>query len=141
MLTSVWGPTASDVYITGEQGAMLRFNGTSWQVMSTGTSDLLWSLSGSPTGSGGAFAVGYNSTLVTGTGSGPFVASAMRGGPSRTNLEPSPAARLDQRNHAPLPDGAARRFRKGAARAMASRVAAASTAAPASVKFRQGGRQ
>ena len=141
MLTSVWGPTASDVYITGEQGTILRFNGTSWQAMSTGTSDLLWSLSGSPTGSGGAFAVGYNSTLVTGTGSGPFVASAMRGGSSRTNLEPSPAARLDQRNHAPLPDGAARRFRKGAARAMASRVAAASTAAPASVKFRQRGTQ
>ena len=136
VLTSVWGPTASDVYITGEQGTMLRFNGTSWQAMSTGTTDLLWSMSGSPTGSGGAFAVGYNSTLVTGTGSALLVASAMRTGAPRTNLEPSAAAQLDQRNHAPLPDGAARRFRKGAARAIAERVAAGTVTAPASIKFR-----
>ena len=115
---------------------MLRFNGTSWQAMSTGTTDLLWSMSGSPTGSGGAFAVGYNSTLVTGTGSALLVASAMRTGAPRTNLEPSAAAQLDQRNHTPLPDGAARRFRKGAARAIAERVAAGTVTAPASIKYR-----
>lgn len=136
VLTSVWGPTSSDVYVTGEQGTMLRFNGTSWQTMSTGTTDLLWSVSGSPTGSGAAFAVGYNSTLVTGASPGSRVASAMRAGATRTNLEPSAAARLDQRKHAPLPDGAARRFRKGAARAVAARVAAATVPAPASIKFR-----
>ncbi len=136
VLTSVWGPTSTDVYVTGEQGTMLRFNGTSWQAMSTGTTDLLWSISGSPTGSGAAFAVGYNSTLVTGSGSGPLIASAMRAGALRSSLEPSAAARLDQRDHAPLPDGAARRFRKGAARAVGARIAAATVPAPASIKFR-----
>ena len=135
VLTSVWGPTASDIYVTGEQGTMLRFNGTSWQTMSTGTTELLWSMSGSPTGSGAAFAVGYNSTLVTGSGSGPFVAGAMRTNGLRSNLEPSAAARLDQRDHA-LPDGAARRARKGAARASGARVASATVPAPASIKFR-----
>ena len=115
---------------------MLRFNGTSWQAMSTGTTDLLWSMSGSPTGSGAAFAVGYNSTLVTGSGSGPLSASAMRAGALRSSLEPSVAARLDQRNHTPLPDGAARRFRKGAPSAVGARIAAATGPAPASIKFR-----
>ena len=71
MLTSVWGTGVADLYATGEQGTLLRFDGTSWSTMSSGTTDLLWSVTGSPSGSGGAFAVGYNSTIITGTGATP----------------------------------------------------------------------
>ncbi len=135
VLTSAWGPSVSDLYVTGDQGTMLRYNGTSWQTMSTGTTDLLWSMTGSPNGAGGAFAVGYNSTLVTGNGSGPYVAGASRS-MVRTGLDPQPAARAVSRATAPLPDGAARRQRhmgSSAARATSN----ARTAIP-SVKFRVG---
>ena len=112
VLTSVWGPTANDAYVTGDLGTMLRFNGTSWTSMNTGVTDLLWSVSGAPSGAGAAFAVGYNSTLVTGTGAGSFVSAAARFGASRTSLEPTAAARMERHTAHPLPVGAARRMRK-----------------------------
>jgi hypothetical protein len=115
VLTATWGPSASDVYATGEQGTILRFNGTSWQAMSSGTTDLLWSVTGAPDGSGGAFAVGYNSTIVSGAGaagtSGAAIAASMRSA-SRTSLEPSAQALRDPRGSGPVPTGAARRGRK-----------------------------
>ncbi len=112
VMTSVWGPTANDVYVTGDVGTMLRFNGTSWTSMNTGVTDLLWSVSGAPSGAGAAFAVGYNSTLVTGTGAGSFVTAAARFGTSRSSLEPTAAARMERHATHALPDGAARRLRK-----------------------------
>ena len=120
VLTSVWGPTSNDVYATGDQGTMLHYNGTSWQAMNTGTADLLWSVSGAPSGTGGAFAVGYNSTILSGANSGSGVSAAMRM-MSRANLEPSAQARRDPRGMGPLPSGAARRNRKGASSASAKR--------------------
>ncbi len=113
VLTSAWGPTANDVYATGELGTMLRYNGTSWTLMTTGTTDLLWSVTGSPTGVGGAFAVGYNSTIVTGTTASGMFASARMMAASAMNLEPSDQAKRDPRGLGPVPDGAARRSRKG----------------------------
>jgi len=132
LLTSVWGPVQTDVYVAGELGTMLRFNGVSWQTMSTGTTDLLWSVTGAPSGAGGAFAVGYNSTLVTGTGQAPYVAASQRN-VVRSALDPSPIARSVQ-HASPVPDGAARRLRKGAPRMSASRVTLPQL--PVSIKFR-----
>jgi uncharacterized protein YjdB len=128
VLTSAWGPSASDVYATGDQGTMLRFNGTSWQAMSTGTTDLLWSVTGAPNGSGGAFAVGYNGTIVTGASAGSLSAAASMRSVSRgAGLEPSAQARRDPRGLGPLPTGAARRNRKSAASASAATQSAART--------------
>lgn len=109
-LTSVWGPSLADVYATGDLGTMLRYNGTSWQSISTGTTDLLWSVSGSPDAIGGGFAVGYNSTIVAGAASSGAVASARMIG-STGSLEPSAAARRDPKASGAAATGAARKNR------------------------------
>jgi uncharacterized protein YjdB len=107
VLTSLWGPSLFDLYATGDRGTLLRFNGTSWSTLPTGTTDLLWAMSAPATGgSGGAFAVGYNSRVVTaGT------PSSLRDEPPPTtlpHLEPASSAR---RTRGPMPVGAARRRR------------------------------
>jgi uncharacterized protein YjdB len=110
VLTSIWGPTASDLYATGEQGTLLRFNGSSWSTMATGTTDLLWSVTGAPDGIGGAFAVGYNSTVVAGSNGSPFstaMARAMNVGRG-IDLDPSAGARTVR---GPMPSGKARKSR------------------------------
>ena len=107
VLTNIWGPSLFDLYATGDQGTLLRYNGNTWTAVSTGTTDLLWSISAAPSAVGGAFAVGYNSTVLAGTGG-----SALRAGlPTAAlgTLNPSSAAR--RRPH-PLPSGAARRDRR-----------------------------
>ncbi len=90
VLTSVWGPSISDLYVTGDLGTLVRYNGSSWQALPTGTTDLLWSVTGAPNGVGAAFAVGYNSTVVTGSNGSGLVASFAS--PVRGSLEPSAAA-------------------------------------------------
>jgi trimeric autotransporter adhesin len=111
MLTSVWGPGLLDLYVTGDQGVLLRFDGNAWLPQSTGTTDLLWAVSGSPNGVGGAFAVGFNGTIVTGT-TGASAAVAAFVVPSRDALEPSQAARANRRAGGALPGGTARATRK-----------------------------
>ena len=107
-LTSVWGPNAADLYATGEQGTLLHFNGTSWAVMNSGTTDLLWSVTGAPSGLGGTFAVGYNSTVVAGSNGSSFIASMARTArtASAVSLNPAAGARLVR---GALPSGRARR--------------------------------
>lgn len=108
-LTSVWGPSVFDLYATGDLGTLLRYNGTGWQSMPTGTSDLLWSVSGAPNALGGAFAVGINTTMVTGTpGSSLRMASSLTAS-SRGRLEPTAAARRDRKASGKAAVGAARR--------------------------------
>lgn len=110
VLTSVWGPNGSDLYVTGESGTILRYNGSSWSTMSSGSSDLLWAVTGPASGSTGAFAVGYNSTVVSSTGSGSLMA-AVRGADSRvSSLNPGAGARTHK---GPLPSGKERSRRKG----------------------------
>lgn len=92
VLTSVWGLRATDLYATGEAGTILRYNGTSWSSMSTGSTDLLWAVTGPASGATGAFAVGYNSTVVAGTGSGSLIAAA-RAGAVVGSLNPAVGAR------------------------------------------------
>ena len=112
-LTSVWGPSIFDIYATGDLGTILRYNGTSWQSMNTGTSDLLWSVSGAPDAVGGAFAVGYNTTIVAGSNTGAAMAmgSSMRARPTSASLEPSAAARVDPKASGAAARGDSRRNR------------------------------
>ncbi|HYW33409.1 MAG TPA: Ig-like domain-containing protein [Gemmatimonas sp.] len=121
VLTSIWGPSQADLYVTGDVGTLLRFNGTTWQAQTTGTTDLLWAVSGSPNGIGGAFAVGYNATIVTGSTSSAVVAArewsgvgsdaSTGAGMRQQSLEPSSAARASRVVGGALPAGAARRTR------------------------------
>ncbi|MEP6764629.1 MAG: Ig-like domain-containing protein [Gemmatimonadaceae bacterium] len=109
-LTSIWGPSPSDLYVSGASGTILRYDGTNWQNMPTGTTEYLWALTGDPNGLGGGFAVGFNSTLVT--GSGPAANNSLRIGNSSRgswSLEPSSEALLTRGTVRALPTGAARR--------------------------------
>jgi hypothetical protein len=105
-LTSIWGPGPSDVYVSGASGTILRFDGTTWQNMPTGTTDYLWALTGSPDGLGGGFAVGFNSTLVTGTGPAGLNASRATSALRQASLEPTREAVLSRDSVRALPVGA-----------------------------------
>ncbi|MCA0375164.1 MAG: Ig-like domain-containing protein [Gemmatimonadetes bacterium] len=119
VLTSVWGPSDTDLYATGEQGTILRYNGTSWSAMASGTGDLLWSVSGAPDGTGGGFAVGYNSRIVSAVagagGIGTVSASRAASVSARVTrgdalgLDPRPGARVVR---GALPSGPARKLRR-----------------------------
>ncbi len=113
ILTSIWGPNAVDLYTTGDAGTIFHYNGSTWESMQTGTDDLLWSVSGAPDGTGGAFAVGYNSTVVTGAGPGNAMRSSLRlrsaAERQRSSLEPAVGARL---RRGPLPDSQERTLRR-----------------------------
>ena len=63
-LRSVWGTGPTDVYAVGEDGIMLRFNGSSWSVMAKPQSELLLTVAGS---SGGMVrAVGARGVVLEG---------------------------------------------------------------------------
>ena len=118
-LTSIWGPRSNDVYVSGDTGTMLHFNGSTWSSMSTGSTELLWAVSGAPSASVNGFAVGYNGTIVLGTagGTGARVAVAAKaatafGASARSagvGLNPAPGARTAR---GALPFGKARQNRK-----------------------------
>jgi uncharacterized protein YjdB len=114
VLTSVWGPSIVDLYATGDAGMLARYNGSAWQPMATGTTDLLWAVTGAPDASGGAFAVGINSTIITGS-AGAGMANLVSA-PRRGDLEPSAAARHDGKASGAAPRGEARKNRAKLAR-------------------------
>jgi trimeric autotransporter adhesin len=140
VLTSVWGPSVNDLYATGDRGTLLRFNGNTWSALPSGTTDLLWSVSGAPDASGGAFAVGYNTTVVAGSNTafrnGVMAVTAPREG-AGVALEPDRGARLRRGPlpthqprvtlRAPLRSGA----RAASARAAGARAAGAALQRPA----------
>lgn len=113
LLTSIWGPSLLDLYVTGDAGTLLHYDGASWQSMTTGTSDLLWSVSGAPNAVGGAFAVGYNGTIVAGSLSSTALRAAITDGvggiDARARLEPAPGAMV---RRGPLPAGEKRARRR-----------------------------
>lgn len=92
VLTSIWGPSVNDLYVTGDGGLLLRYNGNTWSTIPTGTTDLLWSVSASPDASGAAFAVGHNGTVVAGTNGAGLGTAALRVG-GAMSLEPGAGAR------------------------------------------------
>ncbi len=118
-LTSIWGPGSNDVYVSGDAGTMLHFNGSTWNSMNTGSTELLWAVSGAPGASVNGFAVGYNGTIVLGSAGGTgarvaaaakattaFRASARSAG---AGLNPAPGAHTAR---GALPFGQARQNRK-----------------------------
>ncbi len=115
-LTSVWGVRSTDLYATGGAGSILRFNGASWQPMSSGTNDYLWAVTGSPSGNDGAIAVGYNATVVHGSNgvSAHYSESAtsrltnLRGGIAKTGRY-NPSARSKPATASVIPDGEQRK--------------------------------
>ncbi len=70
-LYSIWGNTASDIYVAGSTGLILQSNGTSWLGVSSGTTQKLYSVFGSSASN--IFAVGVQGTIVHNRGAG-FVA-------------------------------------------------------------------
>lgn len=106
VLTSIWGPSVNDLYATGQNGLLLRYNGNTWTTVSTGTTDLLWSMSAAANASGGAFAVGINSTVVAGTNGAALRTVTLRG---PGNLDPAPGAATRRKI---MPSGAARLSRQ-----------------------------
>ena len=48
----MWGAVGFDLYAVGDEGTLIRYNGTSWTAMASGTSDFLWAITGAPDASG-----------------------------------------------------------------------------------------
>ena len=105
-LTALWGASEFDLFATGASGTLLRFNGNTWTALSSGTTDLLWSISGAPNASAG-FAVGLNSTLLTAGSVAGFrtAPQAPTGHGALGSLDPLPSTPV---RRAPLPRGDAR---------------------------------
>lgn len=108
VLTSIWGPSSNDLYVTGANGSLLRFNGSTWSTIPTGTTDLLWSLSAAPSANGAAFAVGQNGTVVAGTNSA-LRASSSASTNAMRSFEPGAGAVW---RRGALPTGLARQRRR-----------------------------
>jgi hypothetical protein len=109
VLTSVWGPSNNDLYVTGANGSLLRFNGNTWSTIPTGTTDLLWSLSAAPTANGAAFAVGQNGTVVAGTNSALRAGFSAPTSDATRSFEPGTGAAW---RRGALPTGTARQRRR-----------------------------
>ena len=58
----VWGSSASDVFVAGDSGAILHYDGAAWHSMDSGTAMYLKSLWGS--GGSDLFAVGDDATIL-----------------------------------------------------------------------------
>jgi hypothetical protein len=61
-LFGIWGSASNNVFAVGEGGAVIRFSGASWNVMASGTTEVLrgvWGSSGND-----VFAVGENGTIL-----------------------------------------------------------------------------
>ncbi len=80
ILSAVWGVVPFDLYAVGDLGAIVRYNGTSWSTMASGTTEFLWAVAGAPDASGAGFAVGLNGVLLQAQSSS---TSAMRVASSR----------------------------------------------------------
>ena len=58
-LTAIWVKSVTDVYVGGEKGTILRYNGHSWQSLETGTILDIWQITGLPSGEVYAVASDY----------------------------------------------------------------------------------
>lgn len=63
VLYEVWGTSGSDVYVVGEEGLILRYDGTTWEPTTVGRENLLGVWGGAP---GEVFAVGNSGTILQG---------------------------------------------------------------------------
>lgn len=111
--SAVWGAVDTDVYAVGDQGSIMRFDGTGWQLMTAGTTEFLWAVSGAPDAVGGGLVVGVNGTVLRAeNGSAATARTVSASGVARRGtLEPAPG--VQPRRAGALPSGAARRRRGG----------------------------
>jgi uncharacterized protein YjdB len=111
--SAVWGAVETDVYAVGDQGSIMRFDGTGWQLMTAGSTEFLWAISGAPDAVGGGLVVGVNGTVLRAeTGSAAAARTVTASGVARRGtLEP--ARGVQPRRAGALPSGAARRRRGG----------------------------
>ncbi|HBI14961.1 MAG TPA: hypothetical protein DDY20_05530 [Desulfobulbaceae bacterium] len=68
-LYDIWGRSASNIFAVGRSGKILRFNGSSWNPMSSGTSEDLHGIWGGTVSPYRAVAVGENGTTLLFNGS------------------------------------------------------------------------
>ncbi len=61
-LEAVWGTSASEVYVVGSAGTIVRYNGAVWSAMTSGTTQMLEGVWG--TSSSATYAVGYSGTIL-----------------------------------------------------------------------------
>lgn len=61
-LHAVWGTSASDVFVVGNTGTILHYNGTAWSAMSSGTTENLSGVWGFAAND--VYAVGYTLTIL-----------------------------------------------------------------------------
>jgi hypothetical protein len=61
MLVRAWGRSAGDVYVTGEKGTLLHFDGVSWRPTPTGTTEFLYTVWGAGPE---VFVVGRGGTIL-----------------------------------------------------------------------------
>lgn len=62
-LNGIWGTSSSDLYVCGDSGKILQYDGTSWSEMPSGVAIALSAIWG--TSSNNIFAVGQNGTIVS----------------------------------------------------------------------------
>ncbi len=110
ILSAVWGVVPFDLYAVGDLGAIVRYNGTSWSTMTSGTTEFLWAVTGAPDASGAGFAVGLNGVMLQAQPSASASVSNTRAGVlrnARQNLAPARGATRTSRGA--LPAAAARK--------------------------------
>ncbi len=66
-LMDIWGSSGNDIFVVGDKGDVLHFDGSTWNSMESGTANWLWGVWGSsPTD---VFAVGSHGTILHYNGS------------------------------------------------------------------------
>ncbi len=58
----VWGTSGTDVYVVGDSGIIIHYDGSTWSGMDSGTTNDLWSIWG--TSAMNIFAVGHQGTIL-----------------------------------------------------------------------------
>ena len=93
ILSAVWGAVGFDLYAVGDLGTIIRFDGTGWTSMVSGTTEFLWAVTGAPDGTGAGFAVGLNGTVLRAQGSGGIAASRVGGRRPAGSIAPARGAK------------------------------------------------
>ena len=61
-LRRIWGKDANNTWAVGDNGTILKWNGSSWSSQSSGTTQDLYGVWGSDANN--VWAVGYNGTII-----------------------------------------------------------------------------
>jgi len=111
ILSAVWGAVGFDLYAVGDLGTIVRYDGTSWSTMTSGTTEFLWAITGAPDATGAGFAVGLNGVVLRAQ-NGSAVPSAARAGAQRGQGSLAPGRGARAARAAVLRSGSERRGRR-----------------------------